>query len=306
MERLITAKNLQDEGKALGHCIANYDSYATSGDRLYFSYRDASGASIASIEIMPATPGEKKGWVVGMVRDGVRELVDAPPPEILQLRGLRNSKIQDKVAAARIASWFLRNEVDIDPNTGNYLPTMSFLATPVSPQVLPLRTVPNEVIVRLEAKEPGTGAGWEEKVRKDDEQWSKGQLESADRLVEASDEAEMHGSIYLEDKELAWLFYKDEDSAARREILRRSWDELEMDIPVLNGLKLDNHADMVEAVTRIKASMPDLDTQVEALTPHTHKSSAYSLLRMLDEQAEHLELQVHLLMVTMVVVVVMM
>jgi hypothetical protein len=120
LERLVTARQLEQEGSSMGHCVGGYWSKVRDGSDIILSLRGADRVPVATVEIAPT--------------------YDDPTPRgsIIQIRGPRNGEITEALARRRLAIWLatagvgdmesdestFRDLLGDDIGVGAYPPTM--------------------------------------------------------------------------------------------------------------------------------------------------------------------------------------
>jgi hypothetical protein len=290
IERLLTAKNLQDEGKAMGHCVANYEGYAASGDRLYFSYRDPQGHSQATWEMVP---GRVESWEPPPITRTPQEpgLRWEEPPRTLQIQGPRNREIHDALAQRRIAGWYLRYALLLE-EARTRLPEVAFLFPPTGRQVLPLRTLPQTTQEEWKAKTPGLDL--DAQILADDATWTPTQLKWADTLTAYDDQAWSDGACVISDQKLFNAFYEDSQSYRRRTELANRWPDLVAVDPGLTEADLETVEGVERAQARLKEDLSPgapLRAVIEAVfVDQGLVFNDYNLFSALRAQVEHLRL----------------
>jgi hypothetical protein len=110
IERLVTAKLLEEEGDSMGHCVGGYWSEVRDGNSIVYSYRDPQGIPQATLEVDSGEVSETRG-------------------ETIQLQGPDDGPITDPLARLRMTAFIktlslyvsnqVRGRIDRDVDIAN-------------------------------------------------------------------------------------------------------------------------------------------------------------------------------------------
>lgn len=132
IDRLVTAKECEEEGKSMGHCVGGHWSYVREGTEIIFSIRDDSGkpwgTAALSIDenhvgddLMLTEKNDDENWYppYGWKKEKISKIHDGEIPirgewtMVVDLKGHDNHQVTDKTAAKRM-KWFLDSLLDTD------------------------------------------------------------------------------------------------------------------------------------------------------------------------------------------------